>query len=69
MMTPRPYRPAMSQADAVAELRAGAGIVYDPEIVEALLDLLGVDKPSVPDRTLGVRLAARTPRLEGRRRG
>jgi diguanylate cyclase (GGDEF)-like protein len=68
MMTPRPYRPAMSQADAVAELRAGAGAVYDPEIVEALLDLLGVDKPSVPDRTVGVRLAARTPRLEGRRR-
>jgi diguanylate cyclase (GGDEF)-like protein len=68
MTTPRPYRPAMSQEAAVAELRAGAGSVYDPEIVEALLDLLGVDKPSVPDRAVGVRLPARTPRLEGRRR-
>jgi putative nucleotidyltransferase with HDIG domain len=68
MMTPRPYRPALSRVEAVEELRAGAGSIYDPEVVEALLDLVGVDKPSVPDRTLGVRLAARTPRLEGRGR-
>jgi diguanylate cyclase (GGDEF)-like protein len=68
MITPRPYRPAMSKEDAVAELRAGAGSVYDPEVVEALLDLLGAEKPAVPDRALGVRLAARTPRLEGRRK-
>jgi diguanylate cyclase (GGDEF)-like protein len=68
MITPRPYRPAMSEAAAVAELRSGSGSAYDPEVVEALLDLLGVDKPDVPDRTLGVRLPARVPRLEGRRR-
>ena len=67
MITPRPYRPAMSVEAAVAELRSGSGSAYDPEVVEALLDLLGVDKPDVPDRTLGVRLPARVPRLEGRR--
>jgi HD-GYP domain-containing protein (c-di-GMP phosphodiesterase class II) len=68
MTTPRPYRPAMSKDEAVGELRSGAGITYDPEVVDALLDLLGVDRPVVPDRALGVRLAARTPRVEGRRR-
>ena len=67
MTTPRPYRPAMSKDDAIAELRTGAGSTYDPEVVDALLDLLGVDRPVVPDRTLGVRLAARTPKVEGRR--
>ncbi len=68
MTTPRPYRPAMTKDQAVAELRDGAGSTYDPEIVEALLDLLGIDRPEQPDRALGVRLAARVPRVEGRRR-
>jgi diguanylate cyclase (GGDEF)-like protein len=68
MTTPRPYRAALTREHAVAELRAGAGSTYDPEIVEALLDLLGVDRAEQPDRALGVRLAARVPRLEGRRR-
>ena len=61
-------RAAMAKEQAVAELREGAGTTYDPEVVEALLDLLGVDRPEQPDRALGVRLAARVPRLEGRRR-
>jgi len=69
MITPRPYRPAMSRDQAVGELRAGSGSIYDPEVVEALLDLLGEDRPTVPDRSVGVRLAARTPKLEGRKRG
>jgi diguanylate cyclase (GGDEF)-like protein len=69
MITPRPYRPAMTRAQAVAELRAGAGVVFDPEVIEALLDLLGVDRPAVPDRSTGVRLVAPAPRLEGRKRG
>ena len=38
------------------------------DVVDALLDLLGVDRPAVPDRALGVRLAAPVPKLEGRRR-
>ena len=65
MITPRPYRPAMTARPRVAELRAGAGTVYDPEVVEALLDLLGVDRPAVPDRTLGVRLAAQRAEARG----
>jgi diguanylate cyclase (GGDEF)-like protein len=40
MITTRPYRVAMSEADAVAELRAKAGTQFDPTVVHALLDLL-----------------------------
>jgi HD-GYP domain-containing protein (c-di-GMP phosphodiesterase class II) len=69
MITPRPYRPAMPREQALDELRAGAGVVYDPEVIEALLDLLGEDRPVVPDRALGVRLAARVPKAQGRKRG
>ncbi len=69
MITPRPYRPALSRPDALAELREGAGRTYDPDVVEALLDLLGEDRPALADRSLGVRLAAPTPKLEGRTRG
>ena len=41
MTTDRPYRPAMSLEDAVAELRAKAGIQFNPAVVEALLSVLG----------------------------
>jgi len=41
MITARPYRPALAQADAVAELRARTSTQFDPQVVEALLDLLG----------------------------
>jgi len=68
MITPRPYRPAMRREQALAELRTGAGVSYDPEVVEALLDLLGEDRPAVRDRTLGVRLPAQVPSLQDRRR-
>jgi HD-GYP domain-containing protein (c-di-GMP phosphodiesterase class II) len=33
----RPYRPAMNLADALAQIRAGQGTVFDPRIVHALL--------------------------------
>ena len=69
MTTPRPYRAALTRERAIGELRAGSGTIYDPDVIDALLDLLGVDRPSVPDRALGVRLAAQVPpKLEGRRR-
>jgi HD-GYP domain-containing protein (c-di-GMP phosphodiesterase class II) len=58
----------MAHEQAVVELKTGAGSTYDPEVVDALLDLLGVDRPALPDRALGVRLAARVPKLDGRRR-
>jgi diguanylate cyclase (GGDEF)-like protein len=68
MITPRPYRPAMSRSAALAELEAGAGVVYDPDVVDALLDLLGERAPKVRDRSRGVRLPAPSPKLQGRRR-
>jgi HD-GYP domain-containing protein (c-di-GMP phosphodiesterase class II) len=62
MTTARPYRPALSVPEALAELRTGAGTKYDPDIIDALLDLLGHDRPQVPDRAAGVKLAAAPPR-------
>ncbi len=40
MITTRPYREAMSVADAVAELRAKSGTQFDPDVVAALLERL-----------------------------
>jgi diguanylate cyclase (GGDEF)-like protein len=62
MTTARPYRAAMPVDDAVAELRARAGTKFDPDVVESLLDLLGHQRPQVPDRAAGVKLAAAPPR-------
>ena len=70
MITDRPYRAAMTPAEAAEELRCGAGTQFDPEVVDALLDLLGHRPPDVPDRSEGVRMpAAPSPRPRtGRRR-
>jgi diguanylate cyclase (GGDEF)-like protein len=62
MTASRPYRPALTPEEAVAELRAGAGTRFDPEVIDALLDLLGHNTPSVPDRSRDVKLAAAPPR-------
>jgi HD-GYP domain-containing protein (c-di-GMP phosphodiesterase class II) len=59
MRADRPYRQALSAAEAIDELRAGAGRTFDPEVVDALLDLLGEARPDVPDRASGVRLPVR----------
>jgi HD-GYP domain-containing protein (c-di-GMP phosphodiesterase class II) len=40
MTTTRPYRDARSREDAIAELRDRAGTQFDPDVVEALLDVL-----------------------------
>jgi HD-GYP domain-containing protein (c-di-GMP phosphodiesterase class II) len=40
MLTERPYRPALSQEEAVAELRRVAGAQLDPAVVEALIETL-----------------------------
>ncbi len=61
MITDRPYRAALSPAEAADELRRGAGKQFDPEVVEALLDLLGHAPPQVPDRTEGVRMPSAPP--------
>ncbi len=68
MTTSRPYRMALPADEAIGELRAGAGKKFDPEVVDALLDLLGQRPPQVPDRAKGVKLAAAPPRpVSGRR--
>jgi diguanylate cyclase (GGDEF)-like protein len=69
MITDRPYREALSPPEAAAQLRAGALAQFDPDVVEALLDLLGHNPPQVPDRARGVRMpAAPPPRAGGRDR-
>ena len=45
MTTDRPYRKAMSPADALDELRRGAGTQFDPRVVEALADTAGRAQP------------------------
>ena len=62
MTTARPYRAALTPTQATRELRAGVGTKYDPEVVDALLDMLGHARPQVPDRSAGVKLAAPPPR-------
>ena len=42
MTTDRSYRKARSQEEAAAELRASAGTHFDPRVVDALLDVLGI---------------------------
>ena len=48
--------------EACQELRDNAGTQFDPEVIDALLDLLGHNAPSVPDRSRDVKLAAAPPR-------
>jgi HD-GYP domain-containing protein (c-di-GMP phosphodiesterase class II) len=43
MTTERPYRPALSRADAAVELRRAAGSQLDPRVVEALVETLDGD--------------------------
>ncbi|CAA9509374.1 MAG: diguanylate cyclase/phosphodiesterase (GGDEF & EAL domains) with PAS/PAC sensor(s) [uncultured Solirubrobacteraceae bacterium] len=48
MTSDRPYRAAMPLADAEAELRANAGIQFDPDVVEALLAELRPEQVDPP---------------------
>src|SRR3954454_23779826 len=41
MTSDRPYRPAMKESSALAELRDHAGTQFDPRVIQALLDVLG----------------------------
>ena len=61
MTTNRPYRNAMSPADALEELRAGAGTQFDPAVVKALCALVESGAPAVASAADEVRaLLART---------
>ncbi len=46
MTVGRPYRPAISHASAIAELRAQAGVQFDPGVVEAFVGLYGAGLPA-----------------------
>ena len=41
MTTDRPYRKALSEADALAELRRCSGTQFDPAVVDALVAVAG----------------------------
>lgn len=41
MTTNRPYRPAMTKAEAIGELRRYSGTQFDPTIVQTLIGILG----------------------------
>jgi putative nucleotidyltransferase with HDIG domain len=50
MTSVRPYREAMSRAAALAELRAQAGVLYDPAVVLCLDEIAGgIDVPAPRD--------------------
>jgi len=49
MTTDRPYRKALTQEEALAELRACSSTQFDPTVVEALLEL--IENELVPTRT------------------
>src|SRR4051812_5639779 len=62
MTTERPYRGALPPEAVVKQLQAEAGTKFDPDVIDALLDLLGHNSPDVPDRAAGVKLVAPIPR-------
>ncbi|MFQ3611355.1 MAG: HD-GYP domain-containing protein [Fimbriimonadales bacterium] len=45
MRTPMPYRPELSEQEAIAHIQAGAGTLYDPRVVSALLKVSAVIQP------------------------
>ena len=48
MTSPRPYRPAFSEKDALRELEQKAGTQFDPAVVDALKDVLDGGPSRVP---------------------
>ena len=48
LISDRPYRPARSPAEAVAEIAALAGSRFDPAVVEAFLALIAADGTAAP---------------------
>ena len=51
MVNDRPYKRAMSHADAIEELRLNAGTQFDPELVTVFCDLFASLAPE-PDETI-----------------
>jgi HD-GYP domain-containing protein (c-di-GMP phosphodiesterase class II) len=47
MIGRRPYRTPLSPDRAMAELRRNAGTQFDPNVVAALIDVVGADRQPV----------------------
>jgi HD-GYP domain-containing protein (c-di-GMP phosphodiesterase class II) len=50
----RPYRPGMARERAIAILREGAGVQWDPAIVEALMQVLSRESPAAAEESAPV---------------
>ena len=57
LVSPRVYRPAWTVDDALALLREEAGTSFDPQCVEALMQILGHNVAALPARLHAPRLA------------
>ncbi len=51
MMSHRPYRPALGIEAALDEIRTNSGILYDPEVSEACLELFEKDGYQIEEKT------------------
>ena len=69
MTTDRPYRKALPQEEAIAELRSNSGTQFEPRVVEALIavieaDLAGADDDRYTDALRAVLAGNSVPALE-----
>src|SRR6185295_17291786 len=67
MIQDRPYKRAVTHADAMSELHRYAGTQFDPELVE-VFDKLFAARPPVPDLALLSRRSSRTRSRQAERR-
>jgi diguanylate cyclase (GGDEF)-like protein len=53
MTTDRPYKRAMSHAQAIREIQRHAGTQFDPEVVTVFCDLYGAERPTADPMIVG----------------
>ena len=58
LVSPRVYRPAWTMDEALALIRSETGTAFDPQCVDALLEILGQNVASLPARPATNRLAS-----------
>ena len=51
MSAPRPWRPARTKQEIIEELKNGAGVKYDPDVVEVLLEMIEDGELVLADKT------------------